>query len=141
MFNYYKHKNINYLIKGVYFMILPVIQDNYIYSYMNEALIRQVEIAKRKNKDINNQTISDGTGIHKSTVSEHLSSQKRLSIEQAKSYAKYLDIPLIRVIDDNILDPEFSWWNDTLGEMKTNRSLEITDKTECVVELKLDSDK
>ena len=46
-----------------------------------------------------------------------------------------------RVIDDNILDPEFSWWNDTLGEMKTNRSLEINDKTECVVELRLDSDK
>jgi len=117
MFNYYKHKNINYLIKGVYFMILPVLQDNYIYSYMNEALIRQVEIAKKKNKDINNQTISDGTGIHKSTVSEHLSSQKRLSIEQAKSYAKYLDIPLIRVIDDNIVKYPLVAYADNNGEV------------------------
>lgn len=98
-------------------MILPALQDNCIYSYMNEALIKQVEIAKRKNKDINNQTISDGTGIHKSTVSEHLSSQKRLSIEQAKSYAKYLNVPLIRVIDDSIVKYPIVAYANNIGEV------------------------
>ena len=43
-----------------------------------------------------------------------------------------------RVIDDEVLDPEFSWWSDTLREMKSNRSLEINDRNECEVELKLD---
>ena len=43
-----------------------------------------------------------------------------------------------RVIDDDVLDPEFSWWSDTLREMKSNRSLEINDRNECEVELKLD---
>ena len=87
------------------------------FNYMNEALIKQVEIAKRKNKDINNQTISDGTGIHKSTVSEHLSSQKRLSIEQAKSYAKYLNVPLIRVIDDSTVKYPIVAYANNIGEV------------------------
>ena len=43
-----------------------------------------------------------------------------------------------RVVDDNVLDPEFSWWSDTLREMKSNRFLEANDKTECEVELRLD---
>ena len=98
-------------------MILPTLQDNYIYSFMNEALIKQVEIAKKNNKDINNQTISDGTGIHKSTVSEHLSSQKRLSIEQAKSYAKYLNVPLIRVIDDSTVKYPIVAYANNIGEV------------------------
>tara|TARA_R110002020_G_scaffold301426_1_gene516867 strand:- start:990 stop:1673 length:684 start_codon:yes stop_codon:yes gene_type:complete len=98
-------------------MILPALQHKFIYSYMNEALIKQVEIAKRKNKDINNQTISDGTGIHKSTVSEHLSSQKRLSIEQAKSYAKYLNVPLIRVIDDSTVKYPIVAYANNIGEV------------------------
>ena len=41
-------------------------------------------------------------------------------------------------IDDEVLDPEFSWWSDTLREMNSNRSFEINDKNECEVELKLD---
>ena len=98
-------------------MILPTLQDNYIYSFMNEALIKQVEIAKKNNKDINNQTISDGTGIHKSTVSEHLSSQKRLSIEQAKSYASYLKVPLIRVIDDSTVKYPIVAYANNIGEV------------------------
>ena len=42
-----------------------------------------------------------------------------------------------RVIDDNVLDPEFSWWSDTLREMKSNRFVEVNGKTECEVELRL----
>ena len=44
---------------------------------MNEALIRQIDIAKIKNHDL----ISKGTGIDKSTVSLHLSSKRRINID------------------------------------------------------------
>ena len=66
---------------------------------MNEALIRQIDIAKIKNHDL----ISKGTGIDKSTVSLHLSSKRRINIEQAYKYAEFLKVPVIKVIDENVV--------------------------------------
>ena len=58
---------------------------------MNEALIRQIDIAKIKNHDL----ISKGTGIDKSTVSLHLSSKRRINIEQAYKYAEFIKVHVI----------------------------------------------
>jgi hypothetical protein len=66
---------------------------------MNEALIKQVILARVKNHDL----ISKGTGIDKSTVSLHLSSKRQISVDHAKEYAKFLKVPLIKVLDDNIV--------------------------------------
>ena len=66
---------------------------------MNEALIKQVLLARIKNHDL----ISKGTGIDKSTVSLHLSSKRQISVDHAKLYAKFLKVPLIKVLDDNIV--------------------------------------
>tara|TARA_S200002703_G_scaffold19816_1_gene16084 strand:- start:7174 stop:7764 length:591 start_codon:yes stop_codon:yes gene_type:complete len=66
---------------------------------MNEALIKEINRAKIKNHSI----IEKATGIDKSTISLHLNSRRPISIEQAKAYAKFLDVPLIKVIDDTIV--------------------------------------
>ena len=80
---------------------------------MNDALIKQINIAKIKNHDL----ISKGTGIDKSTISLHLNSKRPLSIEHAKEYAKYLNIPLIKVIDDSIVKYRVVKYIDPLGEV------------------------
>ena len=56
----------------------------------------KIDIAKIKNHDL----ISKGTGIDKSTVSLHLSSKRRINIEQAYKYADFLKVPVIKVIDE-----------------------------------------
>ena len=66
---------------------------------MNEALIKEINKAKVKNHSI----IEKATGIDKSTISLHLNSRRPISIEQARAYAKFLDIPLIKVIDDTVV--------------------------------------
>ena len=66
---------------------------------MNEALIKQVILARVKNHDL----ISKGTGIDKSTVSLHLSSKRQISVDHAKLYAQFLKLPLIKVLDDSII--------------------------------------
>jgi uncharacterized protein YcfL len=66
---------------------------------MNEALIKQINLAKVKNHSI----IEKATGIDKSTISLHLNSRRPISIEQAKAYAKFLDVALIKVIDDTVV--------------------------------------
>lgn len=99
-----------------------MVQNNYDFEIMNEALIKQVLKAQKNNKDINNLSISQATGIHKSTVSNHLNSEKRLSIEHARSYAEYLKVPLIKVIDDTVVKYRVVKYANDLGE--------ITDPTE-----------
>ena len=68
---------------------------------MNEALIKQVLLARIKNHDL----ISKGTGIDKSTVSLHLSSKRQISVNHAKLYAKFLKVPLIKVLDHLVITP------------------------------------
>jgi len=95
---------------------------NHSFIVMNESLIRQYQIARLQNPDINNESISIATGIHKSTVSEQLTSKKRLSIEQAKLYAKYFKVHLVKVLDDSVVKYRVVKYIDNLGE--------ITDPTE-----------
>tara|TARA_A100000171_G_scaffold37292_1_gene36259 strand:+ start:148 stop:771 length:624 start_codon:yes stop_codon:yes gene_type:complete len=65
---------------------------------MNEALIKQFKIAKVKNYDV----LAKGTGIDKSTISLHLSNKRKISLDHAKLYSDFLNVPLIKIIDDNI---------------------------------------
>ena len=80
---------------------------------MNEALIRQIDIAKIKNHDL----ISKGTGIDKSTVSLHLSSKRRINIEQAYKYADFLKVPVIKVIDENVVKYRVVRYVNDFGEV------------------------
>ena len=80
---------------------------------MNEALIKQINLAKVKNHSI----IEKATGIDKSTISLHLNSRRPISIEQAKAYAKFLDIPLIKVIDDTVVKYRVVKYSDENGEV------------------------
>ena len=76
-------------------MIKTISKDG---SKMNEALVKQVELAKVKNHDV----LSRGTGIDKSTVSLHLSGKRKISLDHAKKYSEFLKLPLIKVIDDKV---------------------------------------
>ena len=78
---------------------------------MNEALIKQVQLARVKNHEL----ISKGTGIDKSTVSLHLSSKRQISVDHAKLYSKFLKIPLIKVLDDNIVKYRIVRYVDDTG--------------------------
>ena len=80
---------------------------------MNEALIKQINLAKVKNHSI----IEKATGIDKSTISLHLNSRRPISIEQARAYAKFLDVPLIKVIDDTVVKYRVVKYSDDLGEV------------------------
>jgi len=80
---------------------------------MNEALIKQINLAKIKNHDL----ISKATGIDKSTISLHLNSKRPLSIEHAKEYAEFLNIPLIKVIDDTVVKYRVVKYIDLQGEV------------------------
>ena len=85
---------------------------------MNEALIKQINLAKVKNHSI----IEKATGIDKSTISLHLNSRRLISIDQAKAYAKFLDVPLIKVIDDTVVKYRVVKYANDTGE--------VTDPTE-----------
>lgn len=80
---------------------------------MNESLIRQINLAKVKNHSL----IEKGTGIDKSTISLHLNSKRPLSIEHAKAYAKYLEIPLIKILDDTVVKYRVVKYSNDLGEV------------------------
>lgn len=80
---------------------------------MNESLIRQINLAKVKNHSL----IEKGTGIDKSTISLHLNSKRPLSIEHAKAYAKYLEIPLIKILDDTVVKYRVVKYANDLGEV------------------------
>ena len=84
---------------------------------MNEALIKQVGLAKKKNPEITNLTIAIATGIHRSTVSQHLNSEKKLSIDHAREYSDFLKIPLIKVIDDYTVKYRIVKYLDEFGEV------------------------
>tara|TARA_R100001443_G_scaffold9351_2_gene18947 strand:+ start:142 stop:819 length:678 start_codon:yes stop_codon:yes gene_type:complete len=69
-------------------------EDNY---YYNEELI----IIKSKSGIKNNDIISRGTGIDKSTVSLHFSGKRLINVDQAKLYANFFQVPIQRVLDSN----------------------------------------
>lgn len=47
--------------------------------------------------------LSRMSGIDKSTVSAHLTGAKKLSMYHAKKYAEGLDVPVIKLIDENVI--------------------------------------
>ena len=65
-------------------------EDNH---YYNEELI----IIKSKSGIKNNDIISRGTGIDKSTVSLHFSGKRLINVDQAKLYANFFEVPIQRV--------------------------------------------
>ena len=92
-------------------------KNNYSFPEMNEALIKIVQEKKRLDTDLNNQVISDRTSIDKSTVSLHLSGKRKINIDDAQSYAKYFNVPLIRILDDKVVKYPIVAYANQLGEV------------------------
>jgi len=65
---------------------------------MNKALIR----VKKESGIKSNELISDGTGIDTSTVSLHFSGKRQINVEQAKLYADFFKVHIIKILDENI---------------------------------------
>ena len=84
---------------------------------VNEALIKQVAKFRKTNKESNNEVISAKTGIDKSTVSLHLSSQRQVSLADCRKYAQFLNLPLIKVIDDKLVKYPVSAYVNNDGEV------------------------
>ena len=84
---------------------------------VNEALIKQVAKYRKTNKESNNEVISAKTGIDKSTVSLHLSSQRQVSLADCRKYAQFLSLPLIKVIDDKLVKYPVSAYVNNNGEV------------------------
>ncbi len=82
-------------------------------SKMNEALIKQFKLAKVKNYDV----LAKGTGIDKSTISLHLSNKRKISLDHAKQYSDFLNVPLIKIIDDNISKYRVVRYVDDFGKV------------------------
>ena len=84
---------------------------------VNEALIKQVAKYRKTNKESNNEVISAKTGIDKSTVSLHLSSQRQVSLADCRKYALYLNVPLIKIIDDSTVKYPIVAYANNIGEV------------------------
>jgi hypothetical protein len=65
---------------------------------MNKALIR----VKKDSGIKSNELISSGTGIDTSTVSLHFSGKRQINVEQAKLYADFFKVHIIKILDENI---------------------------------------
>ena len=57
---------------------------------------------KEKSEINNNDIISKGTGIDKSTVSLHFAGKRPINVEQAYRYSHFFEVPIQRILDDNI---------------------------------------
>tara|TARA_R100001443_G_scaffold14829_1_gene24707 strand:+ start:1032 stop:1640 length:609 start_codon:yes stop_codon:yes gene_type:complete len=75
----------------------------------NKALIKI-----KKNSGIkNNEIISEATGIDTSTTSLHFTGKRKINIEQAYSYARFFNVHIIKILDENITQyPVVAYCND-----------------------------
>jgi len=92
-------------------------KNNYNFPEMNDALIKIVQERKKIDSDLNNQVISDHTKIDKSSVSLHLSGKRKINIDDALNYAKYFDVPLIRILDDKVVKYPIVAYGNKEGEV------------------------
>ena len=69
---------------------------------MNSALIK----VKKESGIKSNELIADGTGIDTSTVSLHFSGKRQINVEQAKLYADFFKVHIIKILDKTIF-----WYN------------------------------
>jgi len=81
---------------------------------MNNALIK----VKKKSGIKSNELIADGTGIDTSTVSLHFSGKRQINIEQAKLYADFFKVHIIKILDENITQYPIVAYCDDLGDVR-----------------------
>ena len=78
---------------------------------MNSALIK----VKKESGIKSNELIADGTGIDTSTVSLHFSGKRQINVEQAKLYADFFKVHIIKILDDNITQYPIVAYCDSFG--------------------------
>jgi hypothetical protein len=92
-------------------------------TYMNENLRKYAQI-----KGLTKGTglaLSKLTGIDKSTVSLHLTGHRKMSIEHAKKYGESLDVPYIKLLDDNIIKYPVVGYVELDGSVRMRKENEI----------------
>ncbi len=92
-------------------------------TYMNENLRKYAQL-----KGLTKGTglaLSKLTGIDKSTVSLHLTGHRKMSIEHAKKYGESLDVPYIKLLDDNIIKYPVVGYVELDGSVRMRRENEI----------------